>query len=94
MIIISCNDHDLVETTVNWSCPLRDCQKLDIASKRGPNLDVKNVIYKFEERINEKENYFFERNYILPWIQVSAYRANLENCLGTASQLDSLANED
>ena len=38
------------------------------------------MLNSLEERWKDPENYFFENNKLLPWIQVAAYRSAVKAC--------------
>lgn len=44
-------------------------------------VDALKIMLKFQERIQDPENYFFQNNKLLPWAQVAAYRTKEIPCL-------------
>ena len=40
-------------------------------------------MFDLERKMLADQNYFFFNNKIMPWIQVSAYRAAIKECAGT-----------
>ena len=60
-----------------------DCREdKEVIYMRHPD-QVKKQLFDLERKMKADQNYFFYNNKIMPWIQVSAYRAAIKQCAGT-----------
>ena len=60
-----------------------DCREdKEVIYLRHPE-QVKTQLFGLESKMLADQNYFFYNNKIMPWIQVSAYRAAVKECAGT-----------